>query len=122
MTSSTPTLFDLLGAEGGIRKAVDDFYSRVVADPDLAGYFEGVDMVSLRRHQTDMLVAATGGPQRYTGQDMTEAHSGLDVSDAAFDKVVGHLGATLADAGADDDTIGQVVAALSPLRPAIVSA
>jgi len=122
VTSPTPTLYETLGAEGGIRKAVGDFYTRVVADPDLADYFDGVDMVSLRRHQTDMLVAATGGPQRYTGQDMAEAHGGLQITDAAFDKVVGHLGATLTAAGAGDDTIGAVVAALSPLRPAIVSA
>lgn len=122
MTNSTSTLYDALGAEEGISKAVDDFYERVVADPDLADYFAGVDMFSLRRHQTEMLAAATGGPNPYTGQDMHEAHEGLKITDAAFDKVVGHLGATLVAAGADDDTIGQVVAALSPLRSAIVTA
>ncbi len=61
-------------------------------------------MISLRRHQTDMLVTATGGPQQYTGQDMAEAHHGLNITDAAFDKVVGHLGATLEAAGADART------------------
>jgi hemoglobin len=53
---------------------------------------------------------------------MAEAHSGLDITDAAFDKVVGHLGATLEAAGAGPDSIGAVVAALSPLRSSIVSA
>ena len=89
MTSPTPTLYDALGAEGGIRDAVDAFYARVVADPELAGYFAGIDMPRLRRHQVDML---------------------------------GHLGATLASAGAEDDSIGAVVAALAPLRSSIVSA
>ena len=112
MTSPTPTLYEALGAEGGIRDAVDAFYARVVADIDLADFFAGVDM----------LVSATGGPRQYTGQDMAEAHRGLNITDAAFDKVVGHLGATLAAAGADDDSIGAVVAALSPLRSSIVSA
>ena len=122
MTSSTPTLYQALGAEDGIRGAVDAFYERVVADPELAPYFADVDMISLRRHQTDMLVTATGGPRTYTGQDMAEAHSGLDITDGAFNKVVGHLGATLQAAGADEQTIGSVVEALSPLRSAIVSA
>ena len=63
MTNSTPTLYDALGAEEGISKAVDDFYDRVVADPDLAEYFTGTDMFTLRRHQTEMLSAATGGPR-----------------------------------------------------------
>jgi len=115
-------LYDALGAEGGIRDAVDAFYNRVVSDPDLAGYFVGIDMQKLRRHQVDMLVSATGGPREYTGRDMATAHHGLNITDAAFDKVVGHLGATLASAGADDDSIGAVVAALAPLRSSIVSA
>jgi hemoglobin len=122
LTSSTPTLYDALGAEGGIRDAVDAFYSRVVADPDLAGFFAGTDMTRLRRHQVDMLVSATGGPRQYTGRDMAAAHQGLNITDAAFDKVVGHLGATLASAGADEDSIAAVVAALAPLRSSIVSA
>ena len=122
MSSTAPSLSESLGECDAIRGAVNAFYERVVADPDLAPYFEGVDMISLRRHQTDMLVTATGGPQQYTGQDMAEAHSGLDITDAAFDTVVGHLGATLEAAGAGADSIGAVVAALSPLRSSIVSA
>jgi hemoglobin len=94
----------------------------VVADPELAGYFDGIDMPRLRRHQVEMLVSATGGPLEYSGRDMAVAHHGLNITDAAFDKVVGHLGATLASAGADDDSIGAVVAALAPLRSSIVSA
>ncbi len=122
MTSPTPTLYDALGAEGGIRDAVDTFYVRVVADPELAGYFDGIDMPRLRRHQVEMLVSATGGPLEYSGRDMAVAHHGLNITAAAFEKVVGHLGATLASAGADDDSIGAVVAALAPLRSSIVSA
>jgi len=122
LTSPTPTIFQALGAEDGITNAVNQFYERVVADPELAPYFKDVDMISLRRHQTAMLIAATGGPQKYAGQDMAEAHQGLDITDAAFNKVVGHLGDTLQAVGADAQTIGAVVEALSPLRPAIVSA
>lgn len=122
MTISTPTLYESLGEVDGIRAAVDAFYERVLADPELAGYFQDVDMNSLRRHQTDMLVTATGGPRQYTGQDMAEAHDGLNITSAAFDRVVGHLGATLVAAGAGDDSIAAVVAALSPLRSSIVSA
>jgi len=122
LKSSTSTLYDALGAEGGIRDAVDAFYRRVMADPELAGFFAGIDMPRLRRHQVDMLVSATGGPRQYTGKDMSAAHHGLNITDAAFNKVVGHLRATLASAGADDDSIAAVVEALAPLRSSIVSA
>ena len=117
-----PTLYERLGAENGIRAAVDQFYDRVLADPTLAPYFEGIDMGALRRHQFEMLSAATGGPQQYTGRDMAAAHAGRDITGSAFDSVVGHLVATLQSVGADDDSIGQVGAALTPLRSDIVTA
>jgi hemoglobin len=122
MTATGQTLYDKLGADVGITKAVDEFYQRVVADPDLASFFSGVDMPTLRRHQVAMLSAATGGPAQYTGRDMETAHAGLGITDAHFDRVVEHLAGTLADLGVDNETIGEVAAALTPLRSAIVSA
>jgi hemoglobin len=122
MTATGQSLYDKLGADVGITKAVDEFYNRVVTDPDLAQFFSGVDMAALRRHQVAMLSAATGGPAQYTGRDMETAHAGLGITDAHFDRVVQHLAGTLTDLGVDNETIGEVAAALTPLRPAIVSA
>ena len=102
MTDPMCSVYESLGAEVGIRKAVDEFYDRVVADPRLVGYFSGVDMTALRRHQVDMLSAATGGPRRYTGKEMAAAHAGSRINDEAFDRVVGHLTATLIALGVPD--------------------
>src|SRR4029077_15153160 len=109
--SETPTdqiLFTKLGGEGAIRAAVENFYERVLGDPDLAPYFTDVDMAKLRRHQFEMIAAATGGPVSYTGRDMATAHAGKNITSADFDKVVGHLVATLQSLGVDDESIGQV--------------
>jgi hemoglobin len=114
MTATGQSLYDKLGADVGITKAVDEFYNRVVTDPDLAQFFSGVDMAALRRHQVAMLSAATGGPAQYTGRDMETAHAGLGITDAHFDRVVQHLAGTLTDLGVDNETIGEVAAALTP--------
>ena len=119
--TQTPTLYEALGAETGIRAAVDQFYERVVADPRLAAYFQGVDMIGLRRHQVAMLSAATGGPKSYTGQEMAAAHAARAIDNAAFDRVVGHLQDTLVSLGVDEQTIAAVLGALSPLRSDIVT-
>jgi hemoglobin len=116
------TLYDRLGREGGIAKAVDEFYDRVVADSDLCRRFEDVDMDRLRRHQLAFLVAATGGPRRYTGADMATAHSGVRVTSSDFDRVVDHLMSTLRDLGLDEGAVGEVVGALAPLREIIIAA
>ena len=121
-TASGPTIYEKLGQEVGIRTAVDDFYDRVVGDPQLAHYFEGVDMAELRRHQALLLVQVTGGPAKYDGRDLATAHAGYGITDADFDKVVGHLVDTLTSLGVDGDTIGQIGAALSAYRGDIVTA
>ena len=118
----SPTLYQRLGAENAIRAAVDEFYARVTADPLLAGYFASTDMASLRRHQVAMLSQATGGPKEYSGADMDRAHAGLAITDEAFTAVVGHLVGSLQHLGVGSAEIDEVVAALAPLRPAIVSA
>ena len=56
------SLYERLGQDQGIRTAVDEFYQRVLADPELTPYFDGVDMGRLRGHQAKLLVQVTGGP------------------------------------------------------------
>jgi hemoglobin len=116
------SVYEKLGAELGISQAVDDFYDRVLGDPLLAPFFADADLVALRHHQVLMLSAATGGPVTYTGLDMAAAHAGRGIMEQHFDRVVEHLVATLSALGVDEETIGQVGAALTPLRPAIVTA
>jgi hemoglobin len=116
------SLFERLGQEAGIRTAVDDFYVRVVADPQLAPYFEGIDLPRLRRHQTALLSQVTGGPVEYTGRDLAAGHAGLGITPEDFDRVVGHLVATLTALGVSAEDIGAVGEALTAHRDYIVNA
>ena len=116
------SLFERLGQEAGIRTAVDDFYVRVVADPQLAPYFEGIDLPRLRRHQTALLSQVTGGPVEYTGRDLAAGHAGLGITPEDFDRVVDHLVATLTALGVPAGDIGAVGEALTAHRDDIVTA
>jgi hemoglobin len=116
------SLYDRLGQEVGIRTAVDDFYLRVVSDPQLAPFFEGIDLPRLRRHQTALLVQVTGGPVEYSGRELAEGHAGLGITPSDFDRVVGHLVATLTSLGVPAEDIGEVGAALGAHRDEIVTA
>jgi hemoglobin len=115
-------LYERLGGEGTIKAVVDRFYQRVTTDPDLAGYFEGVDMTRLRRHQAAFVSQAIGGPTDYEGREMAAAHKDLGISGPAFDRVVGHLVETLREMGVPPGEVGEVAAVLSPLREQIVTA
>jgi hemoglobin len=115
------SIYDSIGGAASVQAAVDDFYVRVLADPQLAPFFEGIDMRNLKTHQRAFIAAAIGGSEIYAGRDMAAAHAGLDIADGDFDAVVGHLVDTLAGLGVPGETIGQIGAALAPLRADIVT-
>ena len=115
------SIYDAIGGAPAVQAAVDDFYSRVTADPKLEKFFTDVDMRRLKGHQRAFITAAIGGPQIYEGRDMGAAHAGLDIADEHFDAVVGHLVDTLASLGVPEETIATIGEKLAPLRADIVT-
>ncbi len=100
---------------------VDDFYGRVLADPDLRAFFAGTNVSRLKGKQVEFFAAALGGPLPYTGASMRDAHRGRAIAQRHFDLVAGHLVASLAAAGVPDATVTQIVAAVAPLASDIVT-
>ena len=105
-----------------IRAAVSVFYDRVLGDPELAGWFAGVDMHRLRRHQTAFLLFALGGVEMYRGRPLHEAHAGLHITDAAFDATVEHLLFALNDVGIAPDVVAHLRGRVEQTRSQIVGA
>jgi len=108
------TLYDRLGAKEGIRAVVDDFYDRLLADDELAPFFEDADMEKLRRTQTDFLCQAAGGPETYDAEPVREAHLHIPFTPAHIQQASELLYESL-DAldvsDADANTVVQAVAA-----------
>ena len=115
------SIYDSIGGGPAVRAAVDDFYTRLLADPRLAPFFTGIELRHLKAHQRAFIAAAVGGPEIYRGRDMAAAHAGLAITDADFDAVVAHLVDTLAGLGVPEETIGQIGGVLAPLRGEIVT-
>lgn len=113
------SIFELIGGPPAMTAAVDDFYRRVMADPALSPYFDGIDMRRLKNHQRAFISAAIGGPEPYVGRSMREAHALFDIQPEHFDRVVHHLVNTLADLGVADLIIDAVGAKLAPLKAEI---
>ena len=113
------SIYDEIGGSEAVTAAVEQFYERVTADPELAPYFEGTDMARLKGHQRMFIAVAIGGPEKYVGRSMGEAHARLNIVPAHFDLVVGHLVATLTALGVPAETIGTIGGALAPLKAEI---
>jgi hemoglobin len=114
------TIYESIGGLPALVTVVDDFYVRVLADPELAGYFAETDMVRLKDLQTRFFAVVLGGPHAYNGADMATAHRGRGITQANFDSVAGHLVAALAAAGVPEPTISAIVEKIAPLAPDIV--
>lgn len=120
-TAAETSIYDAIGGEPALTAVVEDFYQRVLADPELAGFFAGSSMTRLKARQVEFFAAALGGPEEYTGVPMRQAHQGRGIRQQHFDLVAGHLVASLGAAGVPEQTISEIVAAIAPLADEIVS-
>ena len=105
------TLYERLGGEDAVGKAVELFYERLLNDERVNGFFLGLNMERQIEKQKNFLTLAFGGPQNYTGRSLREAHAHLvrrGLNDSHVDAVIENLGAVLADLGVDESAIAEV--------------
>lgn len=119
--ASEVSLYERIGGGPAINVAVDRFYERVLADPDLKDFFSDVSMSRLKAHLFAFLSQALGGSKHYTGASMRDAHSRLAIEQRHFDGVAVHLVKTLRELAVPGDAIGAIDAALTPLSKEIVN-
>jgi hemoglobin len=66
-------------------------------------------------------VFALGGPNEYKGRGMREAHAHLNITEAQFASVAGHLVDTLKSFDVQDEYINAIVEKVASLKPEVVA-
>ncbi|MCS6806981.1 MAG: group 1 truncated hemoglobin [Acidobacteriota bacterium] len=93
------SLYERLGGKPAITAVVDDFVARAGSNMQVNfmrdGKFANVDMNRLKMQLVDFICQATGGPERYTGRNMKQAHKGMKITNAEFDAIAADLAASL---------------------------
>src|SRR5262249_5684961 len=98
------TLYERLGGEKAIAAVVDDFLTRGSKNPKVNVTRKGTGkeykltdegVAELKKKLVDFIGEKTGGPQKYTGESMKEAHKGMKITNAEFDAAGADLKATL---------------------------
>jgi hemoglobin len=118
------SLYQRIRHAGGLRRLVDKLYPRVLADPSLLFYFKHLDdehLKGLRWHMLTLLAVVTGGPSKYQGRDLHDAHAHLHITGDAFDRVLWHLEATLRELEVDRDDQQAILAAVQARRGEVVT-
>lgn len=101
--AAPPTLYTRLGGVNAISAVVDQFINNVAANPDMARTFgplladvaangsNSARLRLLRQNLIDQIGEAAGGPLKYKGKSMIEAHRGMNITTAEFNSLVGNL-------------------------------
>lgn len=119
MSTETRTLFDRLGGALGVAKIIDEMYDRVLADPELAPFFENVSMDGLRRMQYQFIASALDGPVQYTGAELTAIHRGRGITGHHFALFCGHFADAVESHGATQRDVDDALARLATYKDKI---
>jgi hemoglobin len=91
MMMEKKSLYDRLGGKPAITAVVDDFIANVAGDGRINKRFANANIPRLKGMLVDQICEATGGPYKYTGQNMKDAHTGMKITDAEFGALVEDL-------------------------------
>ncbi len=120
------TLWDRLGGEKGITRIVDNFLTTTLADPKVNFFRKpnvnptAEQIANLKKQLVEFFSSVTGGPYDYKGKSMKEVHKGMNVTNAQFDALVGHLRNALVVNGVQPGDVTLVLEIVESTRKDIV--
>jgi hemoglobin len=129
-TASGKTLWDRLGGEPAVTAVISDFVDSAAGDPKVnftrmghTRHWEATpdNVKKLKRRLVEFVSANTGGPIKYTGKDMVTVHTGMNISDAEFDALAGHLSRSLDKFKVKQREKDELLAVIGSTRPTIVN-
>ena len=112
-------LVEEFGGIAAVDAASEVMLRKIGADEELAPFVEGVDMTILQGRLVEYFVAAFGGPNNYSGEDVNTIHKPLveqGLSDAHFDKVLGYLDEVMTELEVPDSVTPRVTAVIEGMR------
>jgi hemoglobin len=121
------SLLEKLGGTTAVKAAVDEMYFRILGDPELSYFFEGVDMKWMKRHLISFMKMAfeEAIPRDLDVKEyLRQRHSNLfrdGLSEKHFDMVAKHFIDSLSHLCVAKALIDDAVNVIAPLRDAFVN-
>ncbi len=119
-TTKEKPLYERLGGKTAITAVVDEFVANVAADTRINKFFATTNIPNLKMHLVNQICEASGGPCKYTGRSMKEAHKGMGVSSADFNALVEDLTKALDKFKVGEKEKGELLGVLGPMKTDIV--
>ena len=115
------SLFERIGGMPAVNAAVDIFYQKVITDPIVGHFFAQIDMERQAGKLKGFLAYAFGAPMNYDGKSMRQAHAHMQLQEAHFNAVAGHLVDTLHELNVSQDLVDEVVVVAMSVKDEVLN-
>jgi hemoglobin len=116
------TLYDDLGGEPALRAILQSLYDKLFADIMVGFLFAGKDKAQIVEHQVWFTARFLGGPSRYTGRPLPDAHAALPLLPGHVDRRHHLLRQTLAEYNVPAHVAEEWLRIDQSLKPAVLKA
>ena len=131
MAAGPKSLYQRLGGEPAITAVVEDFVNNAAGDPKVnfdrknpphprTWNATPENVAKLKRGLVAFISEATGGPKAYNGASMVEVHRGMEITDAEFNALAGHLKNTLNKLNVPQKEQDELMKVVGSTKPDIV--
>jgi hemoglobin len=116
------TPYDAIGGEEKVLSIIRSLYDQLFADPMVGFLFDGKDKEHIVEQQVAFTCRFLGGPQRYEGKPLPEAHARLPLLPGHFDRRHHLLAQVLDRHGVPDEAKQAWLRIDASLRPSVLAA
>ena len=121
MAAKDDQLYKAFGEKAGLVSLMDDFMTRLLADPRTGPHFKPANQQRVKEQLVDQFCALGGGPCVYKGADMKSSHANLDIKKSDFHALVEVLQASMDAKGIPFRKQGEMLALLAPMNRDIIT-
>lgn len=114
-------LYKAFGEKAGLVVLMDDFMTRLLADPRTGPHFQPANQQHVKEQLVEQLCALAGGPCVYKGADMKSSHANLEIKKSDFHALVEVLQASMDAKGIPFRKQNDMLALLAPMHRDIIT-
>jgi len=85
------SLYQRIGGAETLRRVASDLVDAHMVNPVIAARFRAIDQEAAKQHAFEFFCMGSGGSEPYTGRDLREVHTGMNVSEQEFVAAVDDL-------------------------------
>ncbi|NHH88156.1 group 1 truncated hemoglobin [Pseudoalteromonas sp. MB47] len=120
VSSNNGTLYQQLNGKQGIEKLVESFINQIGHDEQILAYFKQSNVAHFRQGFITHLCSVTEGPCEYKGDNMVDIHTGMNIPEKDFNRVVELLINAMDEQQIPQTVQNKILSRLAPLRSEVI--